>query len=63
MKDGTDEILGSTIVASHAGEMIGELALAITAGKGLSAIAATIHPYPTQAECIKKVADAFSRTR
>jgi len=60
---GTDKIAGATIVARHAGEMINELSLAITNGLGLGAIAKTIHPYPTQAEAIKKLADAYNRTR
>ncbi|HJO05351.1 MAG TPA: mercuric reductase [Acidobacteriota bacterium] len=55
-------ILGATMVAEHAGDMIGELALAITAGVGLSQISGTIHPYPTQAEIIRKVGDAYRRT-
>ena len=55
-------ILGATMVAEHAGDMIGELALAITAGIRLSKISATIHPYPTQAEVIRKVGDAYRRT-
>ena len=42
--------------------MIGELALAITAGIKLSQISGTIHPYPTQAEVIRKVGDAYRRT-
>jgi pyruvate/2-oxoglutarate dehydrogenase complex dihydrolipoamide dehydrogenase (E3) component len=63
LKQGTDTILGATIVARHAGEMINELSLAITAGSGLSAISRTIHPYPTQAEAIKRLADAYNRTR
>ena len=32
-------------------------------GLGLRAIAETIHPYPTQAEGIKRAADAYNRTR
>lgn len=63
VRQGTDEILGATIVARHAGEMLSELTLAMTAKVGLKTIASTIHPYPTQAECIKRVADAFNRTR
>ncbi|WP_088536741.1 mercuric reductase [Geobacter sp. DSM 9736] len=63
IKKGTDRILGATIVARHAGEMINEISLAMTAGLGLAAIGRTIHPYPTQAEAIKKLADAYSRTR
>ncbi len=63
LKKGGDQILGATIVARHAGEMINEFSLAMTAGLGLSAIGKTIHPYPTQAEAIKKLADAYNRTR
>ncbi|MEX0655131.1 MAG: mercuric reductase [Phycisphaeraceae bacterium] len=63
LKRGSDRILGATLVARHAGESISELTLAITAGLGLSAIARTIHCYPTQAEAIKKAADAYNRTR
>lgn len=59
----SDTILGATIVARHAGEMINEFSLAITNKLGLGAIARTIHPYPTQAETIKKLADAHNRTR
>lgn len=63
LKKGSDRILGATIVARHAGEMISELSLAITSRLGLSAIGRTIHPYPTQAEAVKKLADAYNRTR
>jgi pyruvate/2-oxoglutarate dehydrogenase complex dihydrolipoamide dehydrogenase (E3) component len=63
VRQGGDQIVGATIVARHAGEMLSELTLAIACGVGLGAIAKVIHPYPTQAEAIKKVADAFNRTR
>jgi pyruvate/2-oxoglutarate dehydrogenase complex dihydrolipoamide dehydrogenase (E3) component len=63
LKKGSDRILGATIVARHAGEMINEFSLAITSGLGLAAIAQTIHPYPTQAEVVKKLADMYNRTR
>jgi pyruvate/2-oxoglutarate dehydrogenase complex dihydrolipoamide dehydrogenase (E3) component len=63
LKKGSDRILGATIVARHAGEMISEMALAMTSGLGLSAIGRTIHPYPTQSEALKKLADAYNRTR
>ncbi len=59
----TDKIVGATMVSKHAGESISQLTLAITAGIGLGTIGKTIHPYPTQAEAIKKAADAYSRTR
>jgi len=63
VKKGTDTIVGATIVASHAGEMISEITLAMTHGLGLNKIGSTIHPYPTQAEAIRKLGDQFSRTR
>jgi len=63
LRKGTDRILGATVVARHAGEMINEISLAMTAKLGLSAIGKTIHPYPTQAEAIKMLADTYNRTR
>jgi pyruvate/2-oxoglutarate dehydrogenase complex dihydrolipoamide dehydrogenase (E3) component len=63
VKKGTGEILGATIVASHAGEMISEITVAMTNGLGLGAIAGTIHPYPTQAEAIRKVGDQYNKSR
>ncbi len=63
VKRGTDQVLGATIVASNAGDIISEISLAMTQGLGLKKIAAAIHPYPTQAEGIRKVGDQFNRTR
>ncbi|UCE20518.1 MAG: mercuric reductase [Gemmatimonadota bacterium] len=63
VKKGTDKILGATIVARHAGEMIGEISVAIVGDVGLKTIANIIHPYPTQAEAIKQVGDEYNRTR
>jgi pyruvate/2-oxoglutarate dehydrogenase complex dihydrolipoamide dehydrogenase (E3) component len=57
-----DRILGATIVAEHAGEMLGEVTLAMVHGLGLNAIAQTIHAYPTQAEALRKAADTYRRT-
>ena len=62
VKKGTDKILGATIVAAHAGDMINEISVLMKAGLGLRTIAGTIHPYPTQAEVIKKVANAWRKT-
>ena len=62
-KRGTGEIIGATIVADHAGEMISELSLAMTSGAGLAGIAGTIHPYPTQAEALKRAANQYQKTR
>jgi pyruvate/2-oxoglutarate dehydrogenase complex dihydrolipoamide dehydrogenase (E3) component len=60
---GTDRLVGGTIVARHAGEMISELTLALVGKLGLGTLGRTIHPYPTQAEALRKVADAYNRTR
>jgi pyruvate/2-oxoglutarate dehydrogenase complex dihydrolipoamide dehydrogenase (E3) component len=61
--EGTDTILGATIVARHAGEMINEISLAMVAGIGLKTVSQVIHSYPTQAEAIRKAGDAYNRTR
>jgi pyruvate/2-oxoglutarate dehydrogenase complex dihydrolipoamide dehydrogenase (E3) component len=63
VRTGSDRIVGATIVAAHAGEMINEVSLAMTAGVGLKKLSATIHAYPTQAEALRKIADAYNRTR
>ncbi len=63
VQEGSDKILGATIVASHAGDLISEITTAMKAGLGLGAIANVIHPYPTQAAAIKKVGDQYNRTR
>jgi pyruvate/2-oxoglutarate dehydrogenase complex dihydrolipoamide dehydrogenase (E3) component len=63
VREGTDRILGATVVARHAGEMINGLSLAITSGIGLRGLARVIHTYPTQAEAIKMAAEAYNRTR
>ncbi|QDU39290.1 Mercuric reductase [Maioricimonas rarisocia] len=63
VKKGTDRIVGGTIVAAHAGDMIGELTMAMTHGLGLRQVGSTIHPYPTQAEAIRKTGDLYNRTR
>jgi len=63
VKKGSDQIIGATMVCRHAGDMISELTLAMVSGTGLGTLSRTIHPYPTQAEAIKKTADAYNRTR
>ena len=63
VRKGTGEILGATIVARHAGEMINEVSLAIVHRIGLGGISSVIHPYPTQAEVIRHLADAYQATR
>jgi pyruvate/2-oxoglutarate dehydrogenase complex dihydrolipoamide dehydrogenase (E3) component len=63
VKKGTDKILGATIVAVHAGDLISEVSVAMAAGMGLGGIAGVIHPYPTQAEAIKGAAANWRKTR
>jgi len=63
VKKGTDRIVGATIVASHAGEMISEITVAMAGKVGLRTISGVIHPYPTQAEAVKQLGDAYNRSR
>jgi pyruvate/2-oxoglutarate dehydrogenase complex dihydrolipoamide dehydrogenase (E3) component len=63
VREGTDEILGATIVARHAGEMINSVSLAMVAGIGLRGLANVLHAYPTQGEAIRQAAEAYARTR
>jgi pyruvate/2-oxoglutarate dehydrogenase complex dihydrolipoamide dehydrogenase (E3) component len=63
VRRGGDRIVGATIVAAHAGEMISEVTLAIVGRLGLRALLGVIHPYPTQAEAIKRAAAAHARSR
>jgi pyruvate/2-oxoglutarate dehydrogenase complex dihydrolipoamide dehydrogenase (E3) component len=60
---GSDRILGATIVAAHAGDMISEIVMAMKHRIGLGELASVIHPYPTQAEAVRKLGDQFNRTK
>jgi pyruvate/2-oxoglutarate dehydrogenase complex dihydrolipoamide dehydrogenase (E3) component len=60
---GTDKILGVTIVATHAGDLLHEFVLAMKEGIGLSRLATTIHAYPTFAELGRKVGDHYNKKR
>jgi pyruvate/2-oxoglutarate dehydrogenase complex dihydrolipoamide dehydrogenase (E3) component len=61
IQKGTDKILGATIVAAHAGDLISEFTALIKAGAGAKTLAGTIHPYPTQAEVNKKVVNLWRK--
>ncbi|HVN63427.1 MAG TPA: mercuric reductase [Candidatus Binataceae bacterium] len=63
VRTGTDKIVGATIVAAHAGEMITEMTAAIATGIRLGRLGDLIHPYPTQALAIAKAAQQYNRTR
>lgn len=60
---GGGQIVGATIVARQAGDMINELTLAMHAKISLGTLGGIIHPYPTQAEIIKRLGDAYNRTK
>ena len=62
-RKGKGEILGASIVAAHAGEMIGEITLLMTHKMGLGKLAEVIHCYPTQVEVLKRIADRYNKTR
>jgi pyruvate/2-oxoglutarate dehydrogenase complex dihydrolipoamide dehydrogenase (E3) component len=62
VKEGTDQIIGATVAASHAGELISEISLAMNAKVGLRALARVNYPYPTQAQAIKRAANAYLDT-
>jgi pyruvate/2-oxoglutarate dehydrogenase complex dihydrolipoamide dehydrogenase (E3) component len=62
-RTGSDEILGATIVARHAGEMISEVTLAMVGRLGLGTLANVIHPYPTQSDAVRRAAFQYSVTR
>jgi pyruvate/2-oxoglutarate dehydrogenase complex dihydrolipoamide dehydrogenase (E3) component len=61
IKKGTDTVLGATIVAAHAGDMIGEISVLMKAGVGAKTLAATVHPYPTQSEVCKKAVNLWRK--
>ncbi len=61
VKEGTDRIIGATVVARHAGEMISDISLAMAAGLGLRGLARVHHPYPTQAAAITMAANTYCR--
>ena len=61
IQKGTDKIVGATIVAAHAGDMISEFSVLMKAGAGAKTIVDTIHPYPTQAEVNKKVVNLWRK--
>ncbi len=60
---GSNKILGATIVAPHAGDLLHEFVLAMSAKIGLGKIASTIHAYPTFAELARKAGDKYNKTR
>ena len=63
VRKGSDQIVGATLVAAHAGEMMGEVVLAMMRKLGLASLAQAIHSYPTQVEVLRRLGDAYQRSR
>ncbi|MDE0357408.1 MAG: mercuric reductase [Gammaproteobacteria bacterium] len=63
LKKGSDRILGATLVCAQAGDMIGEVTLAMTAGLGLGKLGSTIHPYPTRSDVFARAANAWRKQK
>eukprot|EP00037_Helgoeca_nana_P000536 m.22136 g.22136 ORF g.22136 m.22136 type:complete len:587 (+) comp10655_c0_seq1:59-1819(+) len=61
VKEGTDEILGCTIVGHHAGDMISEVTTCIQYGLGAGKLAGVIHPYPTHQEAVRQCAAQYNK--
>jgi pyruvate/2-oxoglutarate dehydrogenase complex dihydrolipoamide dehydrogenase (E3) component len=60
VKLGTDRILGATIVASRASEMINEISVAMSTGIGMRKLARILHTYPAQSDAIRQAALAYT---
>lgn len=58
---GKDQILGVTIVGTHAGDLLAEYVMAMKHGLGLNKVLGTIHTYPTLAEANKYAAGEWKR--
>lgn len=59
--EGSDRILGATIVASRASELINEMAVVMSAGIGMKTLAEVVHTYPAQSGAITLAAQAYRR--
>ncbi|MCB1514713.1 MAG: dihydrolipoyl dehydrogenase, partial [Hyphomicrobiaceae bacterium] len=58
----THRVIGGGIVGTHAGDLVGEICLAIEMGAEPGDIAHTIHPHPTLGESIGMAAEVFEGT-
>lgn len=63
VRKGSGQIVGATIVALNAGDLISEVTLAMTHGLKLGDLASTVHPYPTLSEVWRQLGDQYNRTR
>ena len=62
-EEGRDRILGATLVGHDAGEQIAPLCVMMNNRLGLAALGKTVLPYPTRAEYLRRLSDAYGRTR
>jgi pyruvate/2-oxoglutarate dehydrogenase complex dihydrolipoamide dehydrogenase (E3) component len=62
-RKGSDTILGATIVGRDAGEQLAPIGLLMANGLGLGAARRAVYAYPTRSEYLKRLADAYYRTR
>lgn len=60
---GKDKIIAATLVGSDAGEQIATLAVLLANGRGLGDLDAAVLAYPTRSEYLRRLADAYNRTR
>ena len=63
VKTGTGKILGATVVAAHAGDLLTYFTLMMSANETLAALSNPIYPYPTQSEAIKRVANLYLQSK
>jgi pyruvate/2-oxoglutarate dehydrogenase complex dihydrolipoamide dehydrogenase (E3) component len=63
VREGTDEILGATIVAARASEMINEMAVIMSAKIGMRQLSKILHSYPAQSDAIRLAAMAYMRSQ
>jgi pyruvate/2-oxoglutarate dehydrogenase complex dihydrolipoamide dehydrogenase (E3) component len=59
VRDGTDQILGATVVATRASELINEISVIMSAGIGMRRLATILHTYPAQSDAIRLAAAAY----
>jgi len=63
VREGTDRILGATIVAARASELINEMSVIMSAGIGMRQLAKILHTYPAQSDAIRLAAMAYVGNR
>lgn len=63
LREGSDEILGATVVATNAGDLISQITQAMNQGRGLLSLGDMMYPYPTVASSLGRAADAHRRKK